>query len=141
MRIVFDPNTLHQSKMGSVTGVVYFDFGAKRQFPVTGWSDFVIVVVNWWLAALDCISHGGMETELRFMDGPYWIAVVAQEGANLLLRCTEDRRDAGVVYEVVVGVGDLRRELTDLAGEVSQACARAGIESADLDHLRRHLLN
>jgi hypothetical protein len=141
MRIVFDPNTLHQSKMGSVTGVVYFDFGGGRQFPAAGWSDFVIIVVSWWLAALDRISQGGVETELHFMDGPYWIVMVAQTGAKLLLRCSENRRDAEAVYEVVVGWGDLRRQLTNLASEVSQACARAGIESADLDHLRRHLLN
>ena len=141
MRIAFDPNTLHQSKMGSVTAVVYFDFGGKRQFPGARRSDFVIVVVNWWLAALDRISQGAVETKLRFMDGPYWIVIVVQEGASLLLRCTDDRRDAEVVYEVVVAVEDLRRELTNLASEVSQACAIAGVESIELDHLRRRLLN
>jgi hypothetical protein len=141
MRIAFDPSTLHQSKMGSVTGVVYFDFGGKRQFPIAGWNDFVIVIGNWWLAALDRISQGAAESELRFMDGPYWIVIVAQEGANLLMRCTEDRQDAGVVYEEVVGLGDLRRELINLASEVSQACAKTGIESVELDDLRRRLLN
>jgi len=141
MRIVFDPNTLHQSKMGSVTGVVYFDFGGKRQFPGAGWSDFVIVIVNWWLAALDRIYQGDVETQLRFMDGAYRIVVVAQEGASLLLRCIEDRRDGEDVYEVIVGLRDLRCELIDLASKVSQACASVGIESVDLDHLRRHLLN
>jgi hypothetical protein len=122
-----------------VTGVVYFDFGGTRQFPVAGWNDFIIVVVNWWLAALERISQGAIETELRFMDGPYRIVIVAQEGANLLLRCIDDRQNAKVVYEAVVGVGDLRRELTNLANEVSQACAKARIKSVELDRLRRHL--
>ena len=89
--------------MGSVTGVVYFDFGGRRQFPAAGWSDFVIVVVSWWLAALDRISQGGVETELHFMDGPYWIVIAAQTGAKLLLRCSENRRDAEAIYEVIVG--------------------------------------
>ncbi|KRR20798.1 hypothetical protein CQ14_26225 [Bradyrhizobium lablabi] len=141
MRIVFDPKTLHQSKMGSVTAVVYFDFGGERQFPGAGWSDFVVVVVNWWLAALDRICQGEIETELRFMDGSYWVVVVAQDGANLLLRCTGGRQDAEEVYEVVVRLRDLRSELNNLASKVSQACAMAGIQSVDLDHLRKHLLN
>jgi hypothetical protein len=140
MRIVFDPSTLRQSKRGSVTGVVYFDFGANQQFPVAGWNDFVIVVANWWVAALQQIVEGQIGVEFRFMDGPYWITAIPQ-GASLLLRCIEDRPDAGEVYTAVVEVRDLERELTNFARALLDACKKAAIESADLDQLRRHLLN
>lgn len=126
--------------MGSVTGVLYFDFGEELLFPSIGWSDFVIVIVNWWLVALEQLLQGCKQVELRFMDGPYWITVIAQENAELLLRCHEDSRGGGV-YEVIVDTEDLRRELTNLAEKVSRACAEAGIESSDLDDLRMHLPN
>ena len=140
MRVLFDPDTLRQGKRGSVTGVVYFEFSPEVQFPVAGWNDFVIIVASWWRAALEQISHGQAEAELRFMDGPYWITAVPQ-GTNLRLLCIEDRRDVGLVYEVVVQVEDLKRELRTFARDLSVACKAAGIESADLDELRCHLPN
>ncbi len=126
MQILFDPNTLQQNKRGSVTGVVYFEFNPDQQFPVAGWNDFVVVIANWWRAALEQISEGQREAKFPFMDGPYWITAVSQ-GRNLLLRCTEDRRGGGLVYEVVVQLDDLKRELIAFATDVSVACKAAGI--------------
>jgi hypothetical protein len=51
VRNVFDPNTVHQSKSGAITGVLYFEFGSNRQFPAAGWNDFVVVLANEWKAA------------------------------------------------------------------------------------------
>jgi hypothetical protein len=140
MRIRFDRTTLHQGKSGSITGVVFFEFNPGMEFPGAGWNDFVVVLANWWKAALQQISEGKAEAELLFMDGPYRITAVSQ-GTNLLLRCIEDRRDTGLVYEIVVRVDDLKRELLTFARDVSVACKAARIESADLDGLRRHLPN
>jgi hypothetical protein len=140
VRIFFEPNTLRQSKKGSVTGVVYFEFSPDRQFPAPGWNDFVVVVANWWRFALEQIIEGQAEADLWFMDGPYRITAIFQ-GTNLLLRCIEDRRGVGLVNEVVVQVDDLKRELLSFARHVSAACKAAGIESADLDELRCHLPN
>ncbi len=124
--------------MGSVTGVVYFDFGSDRQFPSAGWSDFVVVISSWWLVALEELVQGTVESDLLFMDGPYRIAAVTRE-PGILLRCTEVRIGAGVLYEVAVGVEDLKRELMIFARHVSNACEDANIQSADLDVLRKLL--
>jgi hypothetical protein len=140
MQIVFDSTTLHQGKMGSVTGVVYFDFGSVGQFPMFRWNDFVVVVLTWWMAALEELNLGSEQACFRFMDGPYWITGIAQ-GQNILLRCTEDRVGAGVLYEVVVALKDLRRELTSFSSQLLRACTQAGIQSEDLDDLVRQLPN
>jgi hypothetical protein len=140
VRICFDPSTLHQSRSGSITGVVYFELNPERQFPGLGWSDFVVVLASWWMVALKKIAEGTSEVELRFMDGPYWITVVSQEGA-LLLRCKEDNRDAGVVYELRVKLNDLTGEIFSFARKVSDACKAAGISSVDLDNMRTALPN
>jgi hypothetical protein len=140
VRISFDPSTLHQGRLGSITGVVYFEFGPERQFPSLGWSDFVVVLASWWMVALKEITKGTSEIKLYFMDGPYWITVVSQEH-ELLLRCTEDNRGAGVVYEFRVEPGDLTGEIFAFARKVSDACKTAGISSADLDNMRTALPN
>jgi hypothetical protein len=139
MQIFFDPSTLSQSKMGSVTGVVYFDFGSGRKFPGEGWNDFVAVILSWWMVALQKIQ-AGEKAELRFMDGPYWISTVPQ-GPIVLLRCTEDRNGAGVLYEVAVGIEDLKRELLTFARQLSSACAQANIQAAELGEIKKYLPN
>jgi hypothetical protein len=140
VHICIDPSTLHQSRSGSITGVVYFEFNPKQQFPRRDWNDFVVVLASWWMVALREITEGASEVKLRFMDGPYSITVVSQEGA-LLLRCTEDRRDAGVLHEVRVELNDLTGEIFSFARKVSDACKVAGISSTDLNDLRAGLPN
>ena len=140
MQISFDPTTLHQSRSGSITGVVYFEFGLERQFPSPGWNDFVVVLASWWLVALKEVTEGASEAKLYFMDGPYWITVVSQKG-GLLLRCTEDNRDAGIVYEFRVELNDLTGEIFTFARKVSDACKTAGISSVALDNMRTALPN
>ncbi len=41
-QIIFDAKSLELSNKGSITGILYFDFG-DFQFPGIGWSDFVVV--------------------------------------------------------------------------------------------------
>src|ERR1700761_7175354 len=139
MRIFFDPDTLHQSRLGSITGVVSFQFRLERQFPSPGWSDFVVVLASWWLVELRRLAEGAHEAKLRFMDGPYWIAISSRDGGKLSLSCVEDRQGAGVVYELMVKSSDLEAEIFSFARNVSNACKLAGISSVDLDGMRAAL--
>jgi hypothetical protein len=141
MRIAFDPATLHQSKRGSITGVVYFDFGGAEAFPIEGWNDFVVVIAGWWLSAMAQVAGGSGEAQLRFMDGPYWVTVRAQDPARLQLHCIEDRRGAGEVFQAEVDTEELASEMRRFARDVAQACAAAGFDSPELAELRRYLPN
>lgn len=141
MKIVFDASTLRQSKKGSITAIVYFDFGSGCQFPDSGWSDFVVVVATWWKAAFDKVTRGHKSADFRFMDGPYRISGVMSEKHTIQLRCIEDRRGQRVVHQAVVGSDVLKRELITLAIDVSRECDAAGIESRDLDQLKNDLLD
>src|SRR5262245_54115149 len=133
VRIVFDPTTLHQSRMGSITAIVFFDLGPDKQFPGIGWNDFVVVVASWWLAAVEQVARGALRAELRFMDGPYWITILRAEGSAVRLQCYEERTTPQVVNETVVNIEDLSRELREFSSAVSLACARVHFESPDLD--------
>ena len=143
MRIVFDESTLEQGDNASrsITGVLYFDFGGFS-FPMERWNDFVVVITAWWLEALEKLEQGAdREVVLRFMDGPYWITVTWQRGEPLLLRCTEDRREAGIVHEEYVNLPEFTAHVRRVARQVASACSRNGIESTDVDTLRRYLPN
>jgi hypothetical protein len=138
---MFDESTLHQSKKGSITGVVYFDFGGVL-FPDERWNDFVVVVATWWLAALDRLERDAeREVVLQFMDGPYSITLTPQDTNTILLRCIENRRSGGVLHEEHMELSQLAAQVRRLARQVASACSRNGFESSDVDTLKRHLPN
>ena len=143
MRIVFDPTTVAQSSSASrsITGVVYFDFGATC-FPAERWSDFAVVITGWWLDAVHRLEKGiDSEVELFFMDGPYHIVATALSSDEVKLRCIERRRTPLVNHEEVVRLADLREQVRRLAREVAAVCSRAGMQSSDLDKLKSYLPN
>lgn len=140
MRIVFDPTSLHQGKSGAITGVIYFEFERGQQFPGEGWSDFVVVVLNWWFDALNELAQGELTTDFRFMDGPFWVTA-NKCGKGVSLRGVEDRTRAEYRPESVVGLDEIRRELLLTARQVSKSCTQAGIHSVELAELRKHLPN
>ena len=140
MRLVFDGDTLHQSKMGSVTGVFYVQFGSIG-FPDERWSDFV-VVMGWWIEAIEKFDRGvADESTLRFMDGPYWISLTRHRDGAVLLRCVEDRKGAGVVHEEFIDYPAFRAQVRWTVNQVVSACRRIGIESSEVGILRRYLSN
>jgi hypothetical protein len=141
MTIKFEPASIHQSKSGAISGVIYFDFGSGKQFPVSGWNDFVVVLANWWMSSLAEIAHGVDQTQFRFMDGPYWITALLQGDSSVLLRCTEDRAGAGIVHESIVEIDDLSSSIMQFARDVVGACSDAKIQSNDLSELQKQILD
>lgn len=141
MQIIFDESTLRQSKKGSITGVVFFDFGDVL-FPDDRWNDFVVVVVTWWLGALERLERGiDREVVFQFMDGPYSINLTRQDANDALLRCIEDRSHGGILHEERVDLPTLAAQVRRLARQIVSACRRSGFESSDVDTLKRHLPN
>lgn len=137
MEIVFRPSTLRESRSGSITGVVYFDFGSGRAFPAMEWSDFVVVLSNWWISAVTTLQAVGNEAKLQFMDGPYWIQARLASENHVEMFCVEDRADGGQVhFGDAVTLCDLKGKLLRLANDVVQTCDEHRFASPDLARLR-----
>lgn len=116
--------TLHQSAHGSITANLEARIG-NFVFPGTGWSDFVAIVLGWWLVALQGLIRGQKSVELRFMDGPY-VMYVTREGAgatNCKLQCCEERAERVVVFQTNVNPLQLLSETERTATELLEACA------------------
>ncbi len=141
MQIIFDATPFHQSKMGSITGILYLNFDGFC-FPCERWSDFPVVITTWWLEALEKLERGfEREVKLYFMDGPYWLMLTRQDGDDVQIRCIEDRKGAGVVHEELISLQDFSKQVRKLARQVASACQRYRFESSDVDELRKYLPN
>jgi len=71
--VILDTNSIEfNQKSGSILGKVYFCIG-NEFFPDKDWSDFVVVVLGWWVEEISKIEVGKTKTfTLNFMDGPFF---------------------------------------------------------------------
>jgi hypothetical protein len=65
----FDVSTFRPQADGTTkTGTIWVEIGG-RPFPERGWSDFPLVIVRWWLAAVRELEAGALSRDLTFMEG------------------------------------------------------------------------
>src|SRR5688572_22893418 len=96
--VIVETASLHRSDVGSVTGEIHLRLGSDA-FPETGWSDFPIVILSWWIGALLALLRGESRSEdLQFMDGPLVVRLSDDGAAELKYRAIiRGGRDADVV--------------------------------------------
>jgi len=141
LSIVFDKSDLYRSKRGSITAPIYFDWG-DFQFPEPGWSDFVVVVLCWWIQSISKISKGWeSEVEFQFMDGPMLIRIYKNEDSqDLEIECVDQRKSQEVIERVAkVPLKYLMNQILITAKEVIKACDDFGWENDDTRLLKREL--
>ena len=136
IEIVTATSSLRRSGIGSITGQVFLR-GPIGDFPETGWSDFPVVVLGWWIHGLTGLASGRARLfQGMFMDGPYGF-VVARDAGNV------DRIAWGEVgEEASIGTVDLPALLGSAVAAgtlVAAACRTQRWTSLDLDSLERSI--
>lgn len=137
--LIFEPDTLNRSKAGSITARIVIRIG-DFLFPGDGWSDFIVVILGWWLQAIRQISTMSDEgAYLQFMDGPYKIFIKTIDENHSSLICLEERRTEIDRYRSIVKTNDLRNELVRIGRKVVSLCNEKGWDSDDIDILRKEI--
>ena len=138
--VVVSPSTFDMSKHGSVTGVVYVKTGASA-FPDDHWSDFVVVVMSWWLPEVTSLQTGSSRTcSCNFMDGPFRFdieALRADVWNCKLFGASEEKRP---MMEVLVKPDSIISTLLSASELVIKTCDEKGWNVADLNTLKANRL-
>lgn len=80
------------TKSGTVAGKVCFDLGSVK-FPEEEWSDFVVVVLGWWLEeVLKLADRAEGRSELLFMEGTFFVRVANDDSTGWLLECMDGKQ-------------------------------------------------
>ncbi len=137
--LVTELGRLSVRPLGPVTAGIWLATGVSA-FPMVGWSDFVVVVLGWWVAAILRLLRGesGME-RVHFMDGPYAVEISMSDSRKLHFRMFSG---PGGGREVAFGESDVERftcELLDQSRKALDECRLQGWWSADADELTSHL--
>ena len=133
--VVIAPDSLVRSASGAVTGQLWLRFtptsepGTEPQaFPGEAWSDFPVPLLSWWLDSLGEVAQG-RPAELRFMDGPYALALAPGSDGQL--------RVSGHGIEATITQADFARSVRNAAVRTLAVCDARGWSSRDILQCRR----
>lgn len=136
--ITFEPKSLRCSKAGLITAQIMIQIG-KFVFPGPGWTDFIVVILEWWFQAINTVAYSD-ECYFQFMDGPFRVLVrpVSEQLTELVF--LEDRNTEITKYYSIVKTEDIRTEIIRISRKVISLCDERGWHSDDLNVLRKKIV-
>lgn len=109
-------------------------------FPHAEWTDFVVVVLNWWVTAtLRLLKGEGKAVEVRFMEGPFLVTLEARGERIWNLKLIEAGLREDVKAEAAIEALPLIRSVMSAADAVLALCRERRWWSSDADALVRSL--
>ncbi len=138
-RLVTELGGLEVRAHGPAIAGIWLETGGDG-FPMVGWTDFAVVVLGWWSAAILRVLGNSSRAELvNFMDGPYAVEVSKAQSGKLRFRMLAGFSGG---REVAVGEADVERFVSGLAAEsrrLLDECRLREWWSPDAEILASHL--
>ena len=108
---------------GSVFGEINVQLG-EFHFPEEGWTDFMLIILGWWIDAALMIRGGESRVEdFLFMDGPFMISGRLRD-SQIYLEFIENRKSRTVKHAAAVDFENFCSAL--------RSAAREAIETVNL---------
>lgn len=122
---------------GAVYGRCCLRVSQELYFPHRDWTDFVVVVLDWWAAAVARVLLRGSEiVEVRFMEGPYAVEIsTSADLRNINFACMQTAPPS-VVAQGATPAGAFAETLLDSIDQVLAVCQENDLSARDADHLR-----
>ena len=118
----------------NIVGTCFIKFG-ELSFPDAQWSDFVVIILAWWLRTIEEVQ-GGESADLFFMDGPFLVRLRATGGGNVHVELIEERVGRTITHgEGSVSLAEITQTCLLAASRVLDACAERGWRDGAVDEL------
>ncbi|MDT0192908.1 hypothetical protein [Exiguobacterium sp. BG5(2022)] len=121
---------------GQIIGEINFVIDTYDYFPGVGWSDFVAVILKWWIDSCRAILHAPLKSihSFPFMDGPFSISAKKISLSELELSFTKDGQMKTEIG--IVSIEELKVALIKATRQFINAVNRLGWENEDVDVLK-----
>ncbi|MBX9399963.1 hypothetical protein K4L06_01470 [Lysobacter sp. BMK333-48F3] len=136
VHLIVDAANIDARASRPALGCIYISMDGT-DFPSSDWSDFVVVVLRWWLRAVYNLTVGGRKREIvNFMDGPYSVEIEKEADGILRFRALTGDGRRNVFAEAEADAASFAGDLLKRAKAVLAACRESGWTSPDLDELQ-----
>jgi hypothetical protein len=133
VRVIVVPSSVSPGTQGPATGEIAISFN-DIVFPLPGWNDFIVVVLEAWASALLRLLRGTSRSErVHFMEGPYAVDISRVEGGAFRVCAIE--RPNRERFCVDVRPVSLVESVATAAEAVLLVCRQAGLWSPDAEGL------
>ncbi len=137
--LVTELGNLNVRPQGPATAGIWLTSNGSH-FPMTGWNDFIVVVLGWWVAAvLRLLQNDSASERIHFMDGPYAVEISRMSSGRFQLRMFAGPNGG---REVAVGEAKAREFISELSiqsRKLLDECRLQGWWSPDADELKSRL--
>jgi hypothetical protein len=136
-RLVVDPSTISQRASAPATGDISLVVRGVV-FPVAGWNDFVVVILEAWLNALVRIFRHASDAErVHFMAGPYAVDITRLDTGAIQVRALDRPERERSVADVMPLI--LAENAINAAEAVVEFCRARGHRTMDFERLEAAL--
>jgi hypothetical protein len=124
------------SASGALIGTLYLELG-DRCFPDAAWSDFAVVVLEWWCSALERLHQGESgPITVHFMDGPYRVELESlDEGRLDVTLLMSGARHDQEIDRAMIDRNQLTHSVIAAARAALRQCRERGWSSRDIEAL------
>lgn len=127
--------TIAQSPSGAILGNVYVELDS-RPFPDVGWSDFVVVILCWWIDRLAALTRGQKTAVLSFMDGPFEVRASDYDGTTAEIELVRRGTRSTTLAVARINTLTLLSSIELVAADVIAVCDPHSWDSDALERLR-----
>ncbi|CRK83375.1 hypothetical protein [Neobacillus massiliamazoniensis] len=129
-------------KENHIIGNIYFSIDYHRFFPDHRWSDFVVIILSWWIKSLKglIISDAGKTFEFDFMDGTP-IVLGKKIETNIVEMTFFFSAERRKEITVVCNISELRESLLSVSNKVLRIAKRNNWIDEELEELKDLVLS
>ncbi len=137
--------------MEIITDTTQADFETKRNlvsliylkidevtFPDSGWTDFLVIILDWWIQEFLNQLSGKKNGRYEFMDGPFFFEISIQNSGNLLLTGFEESVNSSKqVFQANVRVQEFLLALKITSNQILRMCHKMEYSTPDVKSLEK----
>lgn len=142
MKIItrFTDSDLHEN----IVSTIYISIG-DVDFPNSNWTDFPVIIFNWWIEQLINQLEGKLKGEYLFMDGPYYFECEFSNKNEIMFAFKERKHNGSdLLFSANVKKKDFITEVKRNVNSILRECHRHRYTDKDVKQLEinfRRLLN
>lgn len=135
--IEVDLATLEKTNF-NIVGNLCFLIDYHYYFPDEEWSDFVIIVLSWWIESIKglIVSEAGRVYKFDFMDGTPVVFVKKTDTDKIELSFFSNREKASREYSTNCSISGLKSSLLSTSKKVLRSVERNKWSSEEIDRLK-----